>query len=226
MSDARRRNCVSLGRFVSGMLWLIVFFYFVCSRVTMSVRPIRHPRDAEETVQALDKCRFLHPLKQTVASFLPLVISLAVNTDQPHSWDVVSRVLSRFRLEEGNSFDAFVGRTQATTLSAFSDPSGSLPSSFAENTIAFDYHCPHVRPVPNRRRFENPNLGPCVTFSIECLPIPPSTASSIAPMLPPFTYNLGETSLHLLRRMGGPDLRTRSPGGALLHGGIAPSFSW
>ena len=86
MSEARIGNGVGLGRFIHRMLWFILFPHFVCSRVTMSVRPIRHPRDAEETVLTLDERCFLHPLlKQTITSFRPFVISLVVNTGQPHS---------------------------------------------------------------------------------------------------------------------------------------------
>ena len=48
-----------------------------------------------------------------------------------------------------------------TALPAFSDPSGFLPSSFAENTTTCYDHCPHLTSAVRRRRLENTSMRSC-----------------------------------------------------------------
>ena len=160
------------------------FCILSCSQVTMLICPTSVRRDAEETVQSLSFPS--SPPQKTFSSFRPLVISPAINTQINHIPETSSHwSLGGFTWrKEVPSTRLLAGLTSQPSLISLSRADPFL-LHLAENTVTCWYHCTHVRPAPNRRGFENPNLGPC-NFSNRMSSDPLPTASSSPQRCLPF----------------------------------------
>ena len=131
----------------------------------MSVGPIRYPRDAGEQYRHLTNAvSFILSSNKPSRPFVRLWFHQRLTQASPIPGRSSYGLWVGFTWREETPSTCLLAgpKSQASLLSLIrADP---FLLHLAENTMTCDYPCLHVRYAPNRRQFENPNLGPCNCF--------------------------------------------------------------